>query len=51
MEDNRLPAAFLNVFTEKLNKFSSGSGPDARPPKVLRGDPAGLSYDKSHLGI
>ena len=45
-----LPFAFLNTSTVNLNKSSKGSGPDARPPKVLRGVPAGLTFDTFHVG-
>ena len=37
--------------TAKLKRFSKGSGPDARPPKVLSGAPAGRTLDKSQRGI
>ena len=45
------PAAFRKVFIVNLNNSSRGSGPEALPPNVLRGVPAGLTFDKSHLGI
>ena len=39
------------MFTVKLKRFSNGAGPDARPPNVLSGAPAGLTFAKSPLGI
>ena len=44
------PPAPLNIFTQKWNKSSKGSGPDARPPKVFNGAPAGLILARFHLG-
>src|SRR5210317_973537 len=44
------PAAPLNLATTNLNKSFNGSGPEARPPKVLSLAPAGRILDKSHLG-
>jgi len=44
------PAAFLKSWTANLNSRSSGSGPDARPPNVLRGEPAGRRALRSHFG-
>ena len=35
----------------KLKRFSNGAGPDARPPNVLSGVPAGRIFDKSQRGI
>ena len=48
---NFLPFAILNVSTQYLNKSFNGSGPDARPPKVLSLAPAGLTFDISQFGI
>ena len=33
------------------NKLSKGVGPDALPPNIFSLAPAGLTRDKSHLGI
>ena len=51
IEDSLRPAAFLKTLTVKFMRDSSGSGPLARPPNVLRGAPAGLTFDKSQRGI
>ena len=51
MEFNLRPFDPLNVDTTNLNRLSSGSGPDALPPNVLSGAPAGLTLLKSHVGI
>ena len=48
---NFLPAAPLNISTVNLNKSSSGSGPLDLPPNVFSLAPAGLSFDKSQVGI
>ena len=39
------------MVTVKLNRASRGSGPDARPPKVFSGAPAGRILDISQHGI
>ena len=44
------PEASLNLATTYLNNSTRGSGPLARPPKVLSRVPAGLTADTSHLG-
>ena len=49
--DKELECVKSYLATQNLNKSSSGSGPDARPPKVFKGAPAGLILDKFHLGI
>jgi hypothetical protein len=36
---------------ENLNKSTSGSGPEALPPKVLSRAPAGLTLVTSYLGM
>ena len=51
MDVSLRPAAALNVRTRNLKSSSSGSGPEARPPNVLRGVPAGRIFDRSQLGI
>src|SRR5208282_3818555 len=45
-----LPVAARNVATVNLNRSSSGAGPEERPPKVLRGAPAGRSWERSQEG-
>ena len=44
------PVAPRNFATTYLNKSTSGSGPDALPPKVLSLAPAGRTPETSHLG-
>ena len=39
------PAAFLNVVVTNSNKRLRGSGPEARPPIVLRRAPSGLTLE------
>ena len=46
-----LPTAVQNEATVKLNKSTKGAGPDARPPKVFNGAPAGLILLTSHFGM
>ena len=41
----------LNVATLNSKRSTSGCGPDARPPNVLRREPAGRILLTSHLGI
>ena len=51
IERSFLPAACFIVVTQNSKRFTSGSGPDARPPNVLSLAPAGLTFDTSHVGI
>ena len=41
----------MNTPTQKLNRSSKGSGPDALPPNVFSLAPAGRTLLKSHFGI
>ena len=48
---NCLPTAPLNMFTVNVNKSTKGSGQLDLTTNVFNLAPAGLSLDKSQLGI
>ena len=51
LSDRKSGAGCDQLIIINSNKDSNGSGPDALPPNVLSGDPAGRTLLKSHLGI
>ena len=50
MEFSFLPAAPLNTLVMLCSVSANGSPPDALPPKVLSGAPAGRTLEMSTLG-